>query len=474
MNKLILSFVLLFGFAFSNANAQDGSYKIKIEIDGISNDFGILAYYYADTKYIHDTVYFDAQGVGFITDNEPIKTGIYLLALPKMNLRYFEFILGNEKEFSLSTDTTDLIGNMVVENSKENDLFYANLKFMIDKGSKSTILKENLKGKEEGSAEYTQIMEELAIIDSEIKLFRTDIMAKHPNAFYTKLLQLMQEIELPENPNPSDSSYAYRYYQEHYFDYIDLTDDRLIRTPVFLTKINRFLDNYTIPVPDSINHTVDKILEAAEPNYDMFQFLLQNIFNKYAKSKIMSHELVYIHLAKNYYGDTTRVDWVDDEQRNKIMEVVRKKGPTTLGKIAPDIFIKDIESNNRRLYDEAEKYDYTILSFWNSSCGHCKKEMPLLLETFKNDLKPLGKIGVFAITTELEFDEAMKFINEHKLITDDWVNCIDLYGSNPFRSVYDVVSTPLILVLDKDKKIIAKRISIEDIKGLIEFDLKKK
>src|SRR5690606_20318570 len=108
--------------------------------------------------------------------------------------------------------------------------------------------------------------------------------------------------------------------QKHYFDNINLTDERLIRTPpVLINKINRFLDQYTIPTPDSINVAIDHILETAKPNYDMFQFLLQNIFNKYAKSKIMSHESVYIHIAQKYYADTVLVDWIDDEQRNKIL-----------------------------------------------------------------------------------------------------------------------------------------------------------
>jgi thiol-disulfide isomerase/thioredoxin len=475
MQKFVLLCLLLISGFYIQAKPSNDAYNIKIKVDGISNDFAILAYYYSDTKYIHDTITFDANGVGMITNLEPNKTGIYLLAFPTLKLRYFELILGEEKKFSMSTDTTDMIGNMVVKESIENGLFYTNLKFMIDKGTKSNELKEKLKEITEDSDAYQQISKEIETIDKEIISFRKDLIAKAPNTFYASLLVMMQDVELPENPNPADSSFAYHFYQKHYFDNVNLTDARLIRTPpVLINKINRFLDQYTIPTPDSINIAIDKILTQAKPNYDMFQFLLQNIFNKYAKSNIMSHETVYVHIAQKYYADTVLVDWVDEEQRNKILEVVRKKTPTLLGSVAPEIFIKDFEGNNKRLHDVVAKNDYTILAFWNSSCGHCKKDMPQLKEAFLNDLKPLANVAVFAVSTEVEVDEASEFLKSHNLYAENWTNCIDVYGSNPFRVFYDVVSTPLILVLDKDKKILAKRISIEDIKGLIEFDLKNK
>jgi hypothetical protein len=145
MQKFVLLCLLLISGFYIQAKPSNDAYNIKIKVDGISNDFAILAYYYSDTKYIHDTITFDANGVGMITNLEPNKTGIYLLAFPTLKLRYFELILGEEKKFSMSTDTTDMIGNMVVKESIENGLFYTNLKFMIDKGTKSNELKEKLK-----------------------------------------------------------------------------------------------------------------------------------------------------------------------------------------------------------------------------------------------------------------------------------------------------------------------------------------
>jgi len=53
----------------------------------------------------------------------------------------------------------------------------------------------------------------------------------------------------------------------------------------------------------------------------------------------------------------------------------------------------------------------------------------------------------------------MKAIQEYKI--QEWTNVWDpTYNSN-FRKLYDVTTTPIIYILDKNKKIIAKRLDVE-------------
>jgi hypothetical protein len=75
---------------------------------------------------------------------------------------------------------------------------------------------------------------------------------------------------------------------------------------------------------------------------------------------------------------------------------------------------------------------------------------------------------VFAVGTEFENKEWKKYISEHDLT---WINISD-NADNPnnikdyplnFRANYDVFSTPKIYLLDKDKKIVAKRIENEQL-----------
>jgi hypothetical protein len=56
---------------------------------------------------------------------------------------------------------------------------------------------------------------------------------------------------------------------------------------------------------------------------------------------------------------------------------------------------------------------------------------------------------------------------------EDWINVWDAYNLTNFRFFYNIYSTPTIYLLDKDKKIIAKRIGAETLKSLLEIKLKK-
>jgi thiol-disulfide isomerase/thioredoxin len=110
----------------------------------------------------------------------------------------------------------------------------------------------------------------------------------------------------------------------------------------------------------------------------------------------------------------------------------------------------------------------TLLVFWETDCGHCKKVIPRLNELYQEELIDKG-VEVFAVYTQGDQPEWTKFIEEHGLY--DFINVWDPYRHTGFREHYDIKSTPTIYVLGKDKKIIGKRIAVEDLPGFIDHYL---
>jgi len=49
-----------------------------------------------------------------------------------------------------------------------------------------------------------------------------------------------------------DSIFPYRYYKAHFFDNIDFTDGRILRTPVYHTKIKKYVEDLIVKHPDSV------------------------------------------------------------------------------------------------------------------------------------------------------------------------------------------------------------------------------
>lgn len=65
-----------------------------------------------------------------------------------------------------------------------------------------------------------------------------------------------------------------------------------------------------------------------------------------------------------------------------------------------------------------------------------------------------------AFTSKRIPTEWFKYIKEKEL---NWINVADLDLKSNFRAYYDIYSTPVIYVLDRNKKIIAKRIDVENL-----------
>ena len=99
--------------------------------------------------------------------------------------------------------------------------------------------------------------------------------------------------------------------------------------------------------------------------------------------------------------------------------------------------------------------DYVIMWFWDSDCGHCKKQTPKLWDVYKKYKDAGASLEVYAINIEQETPSYLKYLRENKYT---WINVQDTAHLTKFRDYYDIYSTPVAFVLDKERRIIGKRI----------------
>ena len=100
---------------------------------------------------------------------------------------------------------------------------------------------ENATGKEKENLQKTA-----SDIDNRVKNYRANFMKENVDVFFTKIVQATTEIEIPESPLDStgspDKTFPYRFYKKHFWDNIDLSDERMLRTPIFFNKMDQYLD----------------------------------------------------------------------------------------------------------------------------------------------------------------------------------------------------------------------------------------
>lgn len=469
--KILLTVILL--IAGLRGQAQENKVDITFKVKGLQDTTCLLAYRFGKKVYVKDTFEVDSKGVSNIRYAEPLASGVYLFVLPDKN--FIEFIVSQQK-FTMETSLSEPVKDMKVTNSEDNTIFYNYRQYIDPRGVEIQKLSEEIDALRadtlnNNDEKVKEITTKIASINDEIVDFREKIMEDHPKSFITRMFYAMKEPEVPDAPilpnGREDSTFAYRYFKAHYFDGVSFQDSALLRTPIFEDKVRYYMDKLVLQIPDSVNKELDTLIARAKGNNLMTEFILKTFTSKYERSKLMGAENIFVHLVENYYDNKEYTPWLDSAQRKRILKRGRQLSPILIGKKAPDLVMMDYFNKPQRLHNV--NAEYTVLYFWAFDCGHCKKVTPKLRDYYK-EVHPKG-VEVFAVSTKQELEAWKEFIEDKQLT--DWINVHDRGGRNRIHDIYDIYSTPVIYLLDKDKKILAKRLDLETLQKILDSELEK-
>ena len=146
-------------------------------------------------------------------------------------------------------------------------------------------------------------------------------------------------------------------------------------------------------------------------------------------------------------------------QNKKFIEEKKTLFAAEVGRIAPDFSWKENGKNFKlSTLNEAKNY---VLVFWSTGCSHCLKEIPKL-HTFLQNKKDI-KVVAFSLEKEAYGWESMK------ATLPNWHHVLGLNKwQNKVARTYNIMATPTYLVLDANKKIIAKPQKLLDLKEFLE------
>ena len=460
-------FICLFSFLPILIFSQlKNGYEINIEISGLKDSTIYLAYHLGDKQYINDTTRLDRYGKAFFKGAQPLPQGIYMIVLPGRT--YFEILMSDDQIFNVSCTYKDYLNTLRFTGSDENNAFVSYQKTWGKmQESMSALLKRAQVNKD--NRDSTQILT-AAQNDQEKKMkeYLKNVIKENNGNMLGTLVKSILPAEVPEfnipsavkNPDSLKWILNYNYNKDHFFDNISFSDERLIRTPILHAKLNTFFSNVVIQAPDSINKEIDKIIAKCKDNYKMFQFVSVFLFNHFRTSEIMGHDAVMVKLADDIYL-SGKADWVTKEFKDDLRKQIELIRPNLIGKKGQNLIMDSYKGIFVSLYD-IEK-DFTVLYFWEPNCGHCQEATPKLkawYEKAKNE-----NIEVFAVCTTADKEKWTKYIEENKLT---WINGWDPSRASHFDYYYNVQSTPMVYILDKNKKIIAKKLAVENIGSFIE------
>ncbi|WP_281635727.1 thioredoxin-like domain-containing protein [Flavobacterium marginilacus] len=493
MKKIALSFVLF--FCLLSVQAQTG-HEIKINLKNCKDTVAYLAYYQFDKLYISDTCKKVINGNIVFKGKKNLDKGVYFL-LSQEKGNYFDFIIDEQSQkLQITSDKSNLLENLKAINSKQNENFFNYIRFVSAKNKEFDSFKKSIKEQKKSDSSAI-ITKEFKVLNEAIVETDLNVITQNKGNYLSEMINLKSEKTAKDIPKASngrpDSIYSYNYYKKHFWHGVNFEDDAMLNNPFFANKIKQYFNNVVVQNPDSICVEIDRMMLKTKQGTKMNMFLLAYFTSTYEIPKIMGMDKVFVYMVDNYFK-TGKAKGVYDDS---VIKIIINRGnvltPLQLGKTAPELYMIDIPGHDKiakmgfdtaktgeeitKIYyankEEIEKNymrlssvkaDYLILLFWDVDCSHCQKEVPIILELYHELLKEKKDVKVFGVYTQNEFDKYKKYIIDNKI---DWINVYDGVHINNLKDKYDVVTTPVIYILDKNKVIKAKGIGAESIRGII-------
>ncbi len=484
-NRLLIIFSLVFLASFSYGQ------KLKFKISGQKDTTIFLVKYYGKGMYYADTAQMKNGIVEF--DGKRQKPGILAVLLPGQ--KYFEFIY-NDEETYIETALPDLMNSMKVKKSEENRIFVDYIAFIGTQRKEANRLTDERNKVEKDSPKYKELSELIDKVSKDVKAYQLNLIETHKTRLVSKIVKMSMEIEIPESPKDAngkqiDSLWAYKYYRTHYFDNVDLKDDRLVNTPLFHSKLESYFGkNMMIQHWDTIVKYAFDFCDRLDQKSEIFKYCVTWITSTYEKSNVMGMDKVFVMMGDRYYCSTNTEGkspayWMEKDKLDDLCEKVVVQKNLVLGVRPPNLILRDTTDKNWKDFYSL-KSEYTILYFWDPECGHCKKVTPKLEVLYKEKFKKRN-IEIFAVGKAVgeDFGKWKKFIRENNLTyinvgvteslfkaaVEDARQFVPKYTnleSLNYQTTYDIFSTPRVFVLDKDKKIIAKSLSISQLEDMMD------
>lgn len=434
--------------------------NIKLNIKDIRDSTVYLANYYGDKILKVDSIRLNHEGIGILSREKEQKEGLYLFYLNEKN--YFEFLMGSDQQFSIEADFGNSSKNKF-SGAHETEAFHDYQLFLGKQKAKQATFQNRLNQLKDKNDSIQILQKELADLNNSMETYWKEMSAKFKGTFLADFFTSMMipsagEPIIPstvKNPDSLRWVYRYNFLKDHFWDNFNFERSGLIRTPIFQEKLDTYFKKMILQIPDSLVNPMIQVIEKSKKNEEVYHYVFLYLLNESNQSQIMGMDKVFVVLSERYILNDPKT-WLDTSVVRKIRERVIAVKPNLIGNLAPELKLQDSEGNYYSLRQMNSRY--TLLYFWEPDCSHCQKTTPALNKELYQSLKNKG-VDIFAVLTQNDKEKWMKAIQEYKI--QEWTNVWDpMYTSN-FRKLYDVTSTPIIYILDRNKKIVAKRLDVD-------------
>ncbi len=457
-------FLIVIGF-FLLHPVSGQEMQLRVELKQAAGEEVYLAHYYLGNIYSKDTIRLDDSGSGQFSADTLLPQGLYKIYLDGNN--HFDFLLGADQQFLLRNDSFRA-ESLVIEGSEEGKAFVEYSTFLRNLQQKGAAIRKELETAR--GDDRNLLLYDFERLTGQLYGCWDSLEQVFPGSFLTLFVKANYVPEPNSDHFPAEiqaddsllSLARFRYKQIHFWDHFDYTDERFLYTPFFKNKLETWFTQVLYQRYDSIKSPVFEFIEEVKPNRRIFQFVTSWFLNSSIHSNVMGMDALFVDIARRYYL-SGEAFWATEAVMEKIRENVIFAEHNLVGMNAPELTLESIDGEYFDLYQIDASY--TLVLIYEPNCSHCREFVPKLYQEVYLPYKDRG-VAVFAIYSMNKREEWETFINEYHLY--DWINVWDEHHVSRFKILYDARTTPALYLLDRNKKILGKKLSVEQVVRFLE------
>ena len=453
MNKIYSIFLALSIFNITSSFAQ----HITIKISGVTEKAVLFQLEGVKTNKIDSVISSDGT-YQFSLKNK--NNGFYRLQLD--NKHWIDFI-NDGKDVKIKTDynrisalSADKVDNLKVIQSESNKLYFEFIKINKAYKTKTELLDIILANYPKDDNYYTTTQNKLLEIQYKYRQFVKITSQKKPKTFIARYIKSAQlpiiDIDIPVKEQLT-------YFKNHSLGNIDFNDDELIHSDLFTNKSIEYLTYYRNPrMPKALLEkefikAVDTLLNKAKVNEFVYQQMVEYLIDGFRK---FGFEKPLDYIVDNYVIKDNIC--LDLKLESSLQRRITQASVFKIGKTVPNIV--SFNSKGKKIDLNKINGKKILILFYASWCPHCKEIVPEISRLYKKQKE--NNTEVLAISVDTNKTDWINFVKANKL---NWINVSDLKGwYGKAANDYYLYATPTMFLVDKNKKVLAKPSTIEELR----------
>jgi peroxiredoxin len=429
------------------------SQTINITISNLEPSVASISNFKGEKTFHLDSIYTTEKSNIIISANKyNLHTGFYQIAFSNNTRIIFIY---DGKDVILKKDANSIGDTLTIIHSQSNRVYYQFIQLNKAYKTKSELLLHILNNYPKDDDYYTTTLNKLSQVQSTYLEFINSTLQADKNSFIARYIR---SARLPVINGSMSQQEQLEYLKNHSLDHVDFNDIELIYSDLYSNKSIEYLSYYRNEqfsksyLEEEFMKAVDILLNKAKINQLVYQHIIEYLidgFRKYGFDRVIDYLIENYVIQDNLCLDATHSGSLDRRIEQARQFKIRDTVPNIVLSDTSGIAINLKNINSDRI----------LVLFYTSECTHCQSLIPQIIDLYNNQKEMTTE--VLAISLDTEKIEWLGFIKDYNL---NWINVSDLKGWEGGSALdYFIYATPTMILIDKNRRILAKPLSLDDL-----------